>query len=95
VERAQAHEIKSWDEVFGRPLKKGKQQTVERKKRLLGYPVLMRVWERHAAGEAISKPLFEAVGRELGVSGTVAAEIYYKALKGLPEKFKNSRKYTS
>ena len=79
VARANTYQIKSWDEVFGRPLEKGKQLAVERRKFGLMDQILERVQQRHEAGESIVKGLFETVGQEFGVSGTVASDIYYDA----------------
>jgi hypothetical protein len=72
-------EIKSWDEVFGRPLKKGGQLAAERRKAALAERVLELVLDaRHGEPKKpISKELFESIGKKLGVGGTVAAEIYY------------------
>lgn len=71
------YEIKSWDEVFGRPLKKGKQLATERRNYNIGARLMYRVRERHRAGEKIDKGLFEAVGKEFDISGTTASELYY------------------
>jgi hypothetical protein len=73
--------FKSWDEVFGRPHKKGAQLGAVRRKRPLRIPILNRVEERHAAGEPISKDLFDSVGAELGIGGTLVSEIYSEAKK--------------
>ena len=40
---------------------------------------------RHEAGESITKDLFESVGEEFGVSGTVASEIYYAKIDKIYE----------
>jgi hypothetical protein len=77
VHKAACYEIKSWDEVFGRPLKKGKQLSAQRRRKQLGVKIFNRVNELAEAGEAVSKPLFERVGEEFGVSCTVTEEIYY------------------
>ena len=70
--------IKSWDEVFGRPFKKGTRPERELYKRRIASGLYDRVEERHSAGEPIDKSLFEAVGKDFGVGGTVAAELYYR-----------------
>jgi hypothetical protein len=80
-------EIKSCDEVFGRPLKKGKQLKAARRRAQLAEPIWSRVCERHSAGEAIDKGLFDSVGKEFDVGGTVAAEIYYDFEKEFKERF--------
>lgn len=71
------YKIKSWDEVFGRPLKKGIRPERERRNRRIANDIYERVRERHSAGEPIEKSLFEAVGKDFGVGGTVASELYY------------------
>jgi hypothetical protein len=71
--------FKSWDEVFGRPHKKGAHLTSLRRKRRLRIPILLRVTERQDAGEPISKDLFDCVGEEFGIAGTLVSEIYYEA----------------
>jgi hypothetical protein len=82
IDKFHRREIKSWDEVFGRPLLKGKQLATEQRKLRLAGPIYQRVYERHMAGEPVTKALFDEVGKEVGVSGTVAAEIYYELKNG-------------
>jgi hypothetical protein len=82
MDKFHRREIKSWDEVFGRPLLKGKQLATEQRKLRLAGPIYQRVYERHMAGEPVTKALFDEVGKEVGVSGTVAAEIYYELKNG-------------
>lgn len=41
------------------------------------------IHDRHAEGAAIDTDLFEAVGRELGISGSVARDLYYEILHGM------------
>lgn len=73
------YKVKSWDDVFGRPLKKGRQLKTERRKLEIAGPIWSRVHELHRAGRGrpIDKALFDRVGNEFGISGTVAAELYY------------------
>jgi hypothetical protein len=81
VHQVDEFHVKSWDEVFGRPLGKGKQLAVARKKLRLRGELPQHIWDRNEGGEPISKDLFESVGKKFGVSGTVAAEIYYQVMK--------------
>jgi hypothetical protein len=74
-------EIKSWDDVFGRPLKKGQHQATERRNMQIARTIWERVCDRSGAGEGIGKKLFDSIGNEFGVSGTVAEQIYYGVLK--------------
>jgi hypothetical protein len=39
------------------------------------------VWELQAEGKSTTKELFDKVGKEVGVSGTVASEVYYDIMK--------------
>ena len=92
-----AYKIKSWDEVFGRPLKKGIRLARERRNNRIANDIYERVVERHIAGEPIDKNLFEAVGKNFGVGGTVASELYYEVKEleealELPGRFKKTRK---
>jgi len=92
-----AYKIRSWDEVFGRPLKKGIRPERELRNNRIANDLYDRVVERHRAGEPIDKNLFQAVGEDFGVGGTVASELYYEIKEiddafqealGLPEKIK-------
>jgi hypothetical protein len=74
-------ETKSWDEVFGRPLKKGKQMEAARRRAKLSTKIWNRVRELNAAGEPISKPLFAKIGKEFGVSATIADDMYFEQKK--------------
>ena len=93
--------LKSWDDGFGRPHKKGSQPAAARRRRRLAIPIMDAVRRRQAAGEAISKDLFESVGKEvqelisrgyLGPNnkkfcckGTLVAQIYYEAKRYFDE----------
>jgi hypothetical protein len=70
-------EIRSWDEVFGRPIKKGTHLRRAKRKFEIGSPIRDRVNQRHAAGEPLDKVLFELVGEEFGVGGTFVSDLYY------------------
>jgi hypothetical protein len=78
------HEVKSWDDVFGKPLKKGKRLGTERKKADIMRQLFQHINELHdEEGKALDGLLFAAVGKKYGVGATVAAEIYYAAQKRL------------
>jgi hypothetical protein len=89
--RVISHDFGSWDDAFGRPLKKGAQLAAARRKKGLEISVLNKVWERYVAGQSITKSLFDSIGKEVGVSGTVASEIYHAGTKpyGGPKAYKN------
>jgi hypothetical protein len=81
-EKVRDFEAGSWDEVFGRPHKKGIHLERAKRKIELCMPVLERVKEIvENESVAIGAGLFERVGREFGISKTVCEELYYKALK--------------
>jgi hypothetical protein len=99
------YKVKSLDDVFGKPLAKGKRLTTERRKMEIAGQVFRRVRALHEAGKPIDKSLFSKVGREFGVGGTIASELYYEVghalieteedfinRKPLPERKKKSRK---
>jgi hypothetical protein len=81
------HEVKSWDDVFGPPLKKGKRPATERRNKMIAWQIIFRVQELHKAGKAIDKSLFDFVGKEFGIGGTTASDLYYKTLKGYADFF--------
>jgi hypothetical protein len=74
---ATGYEIKSWAEVFGPPHPKGTHLKKERRSLMLRGSIVVRVQELKAAGFPIDKLLFETIGKEFGLGGTTASEIYY------------------
>jgi hypothetical protein len=76
-EAAARFEIKSWDEAFGPPQKKGAHLSVRKDYARLRYPVAIQVALR-APGESIDTGLFEKIGAALGIKKTKASDIYYK-----------------
>jgi hypothetical protein len=77
----QAHarfEIRSWDQMFGRPVPKSKHLKTERRNAELRPLIIERVRAREA-GKPIDKSLFEKIGRGLNppLKGTTVSEIYY------------------
>jgi hypothetical protein len=83
-------EIRSWDEVFGRPVPKSTHLEKERRNAEWRFRILERVRE---LAPPIDKGLFDQIGKELGISGTTVSEIYYdkrtrelfEMIYGLPE----------
>jgi hypothetical protein len=78
-----SYQIKSWDEVFGRPIKKGwsdSRLAAERRKNSIAWDVFEAVCARMEAGDAISQDLFASVGKQFGVGSTVAHQLYYRIL---------------
>jgi hypothetical protein len=70
-------QFKSWDDVFGRPVKKGAQLKAIQRRRKLWLDVCLEVHKRQKAGSPIEPDMFEAVGEELGITGALAREVYY------------------
>lgn len=85
IDKADHFEIKSWDEVFGRLLKKGEQLASKRRHWVAERKVVKRVWDLRDEGKSITKELFDKVGKEVGVSGTVASDVYYDIMKMIGE----------
>jgi hypothetical protein len=72
--------VKSWDDVFGRPVPKGwsdRRLAQERRKAAVARDICVTVTDRNHAGEPIDDKLFASVGKKYGVGSTVAKEIYY------------------
>jgi hypothetical protein len=75
------YRVKSWDDVFGRQLEKGKHLATQRRNNEIKYKVYDRVKELHKAGEAIDTELFHKVGVEFGVCTTTASDLYYADIR--------------
>ena len=76
-EAAERFEIRSWDEVFGRPVPKNTHLKTKRRNEQLRWSITRRVETLKAV---VDKGLFEKVARDLkirGVKGTTVSEIYY------------------
>ena len=76
---------KTWDDVFGRPIPKGKSVTAHRRRQRMIEPVTKRVRELHASGKSIGPELFETVAEQFGSSASTIRDIFYdrEAVKGL------------
>jgi hypothetical protein len=68
-------EIRSWDEVFGRPVPKGTQLEKEKLRRV----VIKRVWALKTKDPEmpIDRGLFDQIGEELGIPGSTIDGLYY------------------
>jgi hypothetical protein len=62
-------QVTSWDDVFGRPLKKGAQLAAAQRNITLGIPILDIVGKRYIAGESLKKDLFESIAEDLTEAG--------------------------
>jgi hypothetical protein len=69
-------EIRSWDEVFGRPVPKGMHLETEKRNAELRPLIIERV-QALKAERPIDKGLFEEIGRDLKLAGTTVSDIYY------------------
>ena len=77
MDAVHSYEIKSWEDVFGELLPKGKWRATEQRNAKMGWDLFQRVCDLHKAGASIDAGLFEKVGEEFGVSKTVASDLYY------------------
>ena len=88
-------EAASWDEVFGKPHRKGLRLADARRRRELRTPIFLRIREirRAEPDTAIGDGLFERVAEEFGIGKTLVNELWYEAerwwrdlLKAIPGK---------
>jgi hypothetical protein len=78
VNAAWTYQIKSWDDILGKPVKKHGRLEEKRRRAEIEFPLWERVQEAKQRGEPVDRGLFELVGREFRVSGALAEKIYYK-----------------
>lgn len=67
----------SWDDVFGRPHPKGTHLEQLRDRWSKALPIWQAVETARSRGEKVDDGLFGEVGKQFGVSKTVANQIYY------------------
>jgi hypothetical protein len=82
------YKAKSWDDVFGKPHKKGVHLAAkkdEREKSLLVYYAIKQI-KQNESSTRTDKALFERVGAEYGICATLAEEFYYKWKNRLKKK---------
>jgi hypothetical protein len=79
-EKVRGFEFKSWDDVFGRPHPKNVKIGAKYDEIRKGLPLYARVIKikRNDPAKAIDRLFFEAVGKEFGISGSLADRYYYK-----------------
>jgi hypothetical protein len=82
------YKVKSHDDVFGRPLKKGQQLATQHHRMKIAASVFDRVRELNKAGEPIGKELFASVGKEFGIGSTAVSELYKEVGKEIVEDFR-------
>jgi hypothetical protein len=76
-EAAERFEIRSWDKVFGQPVRKGTHLRPRKRDAALPLIIVEDVGALIRAGWKVNKDLFKEVGKAWGVSATRASEIYY------------------
>jgi hypothetical protein len=81
---ATGYEIKSWDDAFGRPHPKGAHLRTE-KRNLELRPVIIGRVQALRTEMSVDKELFEKIGKDLGISGTIVSDIYYEERSRLSE----------
>jgi hypothetical protein len=72
-------EVKSLDELFG-GRRKGMQIGAARRRLEKRDEVFWRVQELRKAGRSVNRDLFNAVGKEFGISGAKADSFYYEVV---------------
>ena len=72
------YRAKSLDEAFDVEIPKGKHLNALRKNRKLRVAVPLAVDKARNEGNAIQQGLFEKIGKEFGISGSSAKNLYYK-----------------
>jgi len=89
---AERFEIRSWDEVFGRPVPKGTHLKPNKRDAALPLIIVEQVEALRAEGRKICKDLFKEIGKEWGISATRASEIYYanRSYRRRPRRLKAS-----
>jgi hypothetical protein len=78
LEAAHSYKIRSWNEVFGPPVPKGRRLKNARRNQEIAFNVFDRVQALHKAGQPIDENLFEEVGKEFGIKKTLASQLYYE-----------------
>jgi len=84
--RAMNGEIESWEDVFGKPWGRGQRRTaLTRRRQLELYWRIRTLHEKE--GASVNNELFERVGKDFGLSRSVASRFYYEV-----EHLKNGRR---
>jgi hypothetical protein len=84
-EARERFEIRSWDEVFGRPVPKGTHLKPNKREAELRLIIVEHV-EALAAKQKVNKELFKEVGKEWGINATRVSDIYYFNRRHTPRK---------
>jgi len=86
VHRVTSGQVASWDEVFGRPLPKGRHLETRRSAYLNQFSVLKKVTELRASGLPVGKGLFEMAAEQLNKEFCAANALPYKLTETPTEK---------
>ena len=83
-------QIKSWDEAFGKPLRKGRHKS----RAMRNDDLNIRAWYgvRHHTDRFKMPKVFDLVGQKLGMGRSACADAYYSYERDLPQNVQNSRK---
>src|SRR5262249_15284543 len=79
-DRARNGEIESWEDVFGKPWGRGQRRAALTRRRQVELWWQIRTL-REKEGVAINNELFERVGKDFGLSRSVASRFYYEVEK--------------
>ena len=88
LDDAHTYKIKSWNEVFGPPVPKGKHLKNARRNYEIAWPVFDRVQELHKSNPSewpIGDYLFETVAAEFKIKKTLASKLYYEVVEEIRE----------
>jgi len=80
-ESVERYEIRTWEQVFGKPVPKSTHLKPRKRDAVLPLIIIEQVEELKRAGNKVNKDLFTEVGKEWGINGTRAREIYYHEQK--------------
>jgi hypothetical protein len=83
LQKVGSRQVKTWDDVFGRPVLKSQRIHTMRRNVEIAGPLFAWIRERRGAGASITKELFGEGGAKFGVGATVAEEIYYNHKRSL------------
>jgi hypothetical protein len=78
VNDADTYKIRTWNDVFGKPVPKGTHLKTARRNSEIEWDLFWRVCGLHKAGRPIDENLFEKVGKEFGIKKTLASKLYYE-----------------
>lgn len=91
-ESVERYEIRTWEQVFGKPVPKGTHLKPRKRDAVLPLIIIENVEALKRAGRKVDKKdLFKEVGKEWGINATRATEIYYAARRRKPQRGRDGR----